>query len=259
MGKINNQMNQTKLLLTAFSLFVAFSLFSCDDEPIDGLIDLGDFNEEIIDNEGGTSTGDYWPAALNNQWILSQNGVNQDPMKIISINSINGNTYYTFNQAMGSGSSTTGSAITRLRKTSGNYYLKVEDLDIDFGGGITGQQTGFEMLLLKDYLNNGQTWTGSYNQTTTYNNPLFPTINLTINYTGEIINNSTSLSVNGTTYNNVINMRLTQITNMPGAPPTEIETDYWFAKDVGPIKSITYDPASGSPQYTSLLQSYILN
>lgn len=252
-------MNKTKLLLTAFLFFSAFSFISCDDEPLDGLIDLGDFGEEIIDNEGGTSTGDYWPTALNNQWVMNQNGVNQTPMKIVSINSIEGNTYYTFNQVFGAGASTSGTAVQRLRKTSGNYYLKMEPMALDFGGGLTGEMTGFEMLILKDFLNNGQTWTGSYNQTTTYSNPTFPAVTLNIAYTGEIINNNTSVTVNGTTYNNVIHFSLTQITNMPGAPPTEVESDYWFAKDVGPVKTVTYDTATGAAMYTNLLQSYILN
>jgi hypothetical protein len=253
-------MNKTKISSIVFSLFIAVLLVSCDNEPIDSMLNLDDFTDVVIDDDGGTSTGDYWPAALNNQWAFSQNGVDQDPMKIISINSIDGNTYYTFNQVFGTSSGgATGAPVTRLRKSSGNYYLKVEPFVIDYGQGLTGNITGFETLLLKDYLTNGQTWSGTYNQTTTFNDPLFPAVSMTTNYTGEIINNNTSITVNGETFSNVINVRISQVTSFPGAPPTEVETDYWFAKDVGPVKTINYDTATNLPAYTSLLESYILN
>lgn len=68
-------MNKTKLLSIVVSLFVSISFISCDNEPIDSMIDLDDFTDVVIDDDddGGISTGDYWPAALNNQWTFSQN------------------------------------------------------------------------------------------------------------------------------------------------------------------------------------------
>ena len=54
--------------------------------------------------------------------------------------------------------------------------MKVEDITIDLGGGMTGQQTGFEAIILKDNLSVGQTWNGSYSQTTTYNIPGVPPV-----------------------------------------------------------------------------------
>ncbi|MBN8642778.1 MAG: hypothetical protein J0L86_13285 [Flavobacteriales bacterium] len=255
-------MNKTKLLSIVVSLFVSISFISCDNEPIDSMIDLDDFTDVVIDDDddGGISTGDYWPAALNNQWTFSQNGVNQQPMKIVSINSIDGNTYYTFNATFGTSTNgATASPVTRLRKSSGNYYLKIDSFEIDYGQGLTGNISGFETLLLKDYLSNGQTWTGTYNQTTTFSDPTFPAIVMNTSYTGEILNNNTSITVNGETFNNVINVRITQLTSVSGAPTAEVQTDYWFAKDVGPVKTINYDSTTNLPAYTSLLQNYILN
>ena len=66
------------------SLLMVISLIGCSDDDSTG-------------NENQNSTGDYWPAALNNQWEFSQNGVDQEPMKIISINELDSiNVYFVF-------------------------------------------------------------------------------------------------------------------------------------------------------------------
>ena len=251
-------MKNIKILAGIFLILTAFTFTSCDVEPIDSAIVLDDTPDPI--GGGGTSTGDYWPAALNNQWVYKQNGVEQTPSKIISINSISGNTYYTFDNVFGSSSSgTTAAAVSRLRKSGGTYYVKVEDITIDLGGGMTGQQTGFEAIILKDNLSVGQTWNGSYSQTTTYNIAGVPPISTTTNYTGTITETGSSVTVNGTTFNNVIRYRLHQSTSLAGTPSSELDTDYWFAKDVGPIKYITYNTGTTTPQYTTELSTYQLN
>ena len=252
-------MKKIKFLSVLLVLFTAISFTSCDNEPIDGALNLDDIDNGGGDGGGGggASTGDYWPTALNNQWIFSQNGIEQDPMKITSINSIGGSTYYTFDQMFGTSTSGTGIvAVSRLKKSSGNYYIKIEDITIDLGF-ITGEITGFEMVLLKDYLEVGQTWNGSYNQTTSYSDPTFPTITQTTNYTGTMLERDATLTFGSTTYTNVLKVRVHQETTFPGVPATIADTDYWFSKDVGPIKVITTE--EGGQTYTSNLMSYILN
>lgn len=259
-------MKNIKLIAGIFFILIAFTFTSCENEPVDSTIVLSDGGTGGgtggggTGGGGGTSAGDYWPAALNNQWVYKQNGVEQSPMKMISINSIGGNTYYTFNNLFGASSTgTTAAAVSRLRKNSGDYYMKVEDLTIDLGGGMTGQMTGFEAIILKDYLSVGQTWNGSYTQTTTYDIPGIPAITTTTNYTGTITETGSSLTVNGVTFNNIIRYRLHQSTSLTGVPASELDTDYWFAKDVGPIKYITYNSGTSTPQYTTELLSYQLN
>ncbi|MBY0485977.1 MAG: hypothetical protein K2P85_02115 [Flavobacteriaceae bacterium] len=256
-------------ILSFFLFTVSFFLFvSCDNEPLDPVLaaqittptggggtGTGGGGTGGGGTGGGTSSGDYWPAALNNQWTMSQNGVTQQPMKMISVNSIGGLTYYTFNQTTGTGGGSGASGITRLRKSSGNYYLKVEDLTIN-AGTFTGVQTGYEMLLLKDYLTPGNTWTGSYNQTTTYNDPIIPVISMNTNYTGTILSVGNTETVDGEVYPNVIKMTIHQVTSMTGLPNTIADTEYWFAKDVGPIKSTT---TSGGSTFSNILIDYILN
>ena len=145
--------------LALLALFVSTTLFtSCSSDDSES------------DNETPeASQGDYWPAALNNQWVFKLDGVQQPPMKIISINSIGGSTYYTFDTLFGQGSmGTVGSATTRMKKNSGDYYLKIEDLNLNLGNNLTATMTGFEYVILKDYLAVGQTWNGVYTQTTNY-------------------------------------------------------------------------------------------
>ncbi len=253
-------MAKIKVLSIFTFLFIAFSFVSCDNEPLDPLlvqqINSGTNNggSGSGGSGGGTSSGDYWPTALNNQWTMSLNGVAQQPMKMISVNSIGGFTYYTFNQTSGAGGGSAASGVTRLRKSSGNYYLKVEDLTIS-AGTFTGIQTGYEMLLLKDYLTTGNTWTGSYVQTTTYNDPMIPVITMNTNYTGTILSTGNTETVDGEVYTNVIKMTIHQVTSMSGLPDTIADTEYWFAKNVGPIKSTT---TSGGTTYSNILIDYIL-
>ena len=257
-------MKSIKLLAGLFLIFAAFTFTSCENEPIDSSIELnnggnnGGGNNGGGNNGGGTSTGDYWPTALNNQWVFKLDGVQQPPMKIISINSISGSTYYTFDTLFGQGSmGTLGSATTRLKKNSGDYYIRLEDLNLNLGNNLTAVMTGFEYILLKDYLNVGQTWNGVYTQTTNYSDPQIPDITQTTNYTGTIMETGGTLSVNGTSYPDVIKVRIHQSTTFPGLPtPSIVDSDYWFAKDVGPIKAINV--AEGSTT-TNDLMSFILN
>ena len=251
-------MKNIKLVACLFFILTAFTFTSCENEPIDSAINLDDFNN----GGGGTSTGDYWPTALNNQWVYKLNGVQQSPMKIISVNSIDNATYYTFDTLFGQGSAgSVGNATVRLRKNSGDYYIRIEDLNLNLGSGLTATMTGYEYILLKDYLTVGQTWTGTYNQTTTYSDPQLPAITHTTSYTGTVVETGLSLTVNGTSFPNVIKVRVRQSTSFPGSPePSVVDSDYWFAKDVGPIKAVNLSTVNGNTTTnTNDLFSFILN
>lgn len=259
-------MNKLKLIAGIFIILISFTFTSCEVEPIDSAIELtdpgtggGGGGGGGGTGGGGTSTGDYWPTALNNQWIFKTDGVVQAPMKMISINSIGGKTYYTFDQLFGASSEGTSAAVvSRLRKNSGDYYLKIEDFTFDTGLGITGTLTGYEMLLLKDYLNVGQTWTGSFTQTATFTG--LPSTTQATTYTGQILERDASVTVNGVSYTNVIKMKITQVVTVSGAPASNVVTEYWFSKNIGPVKSVTVSTDSGTSETTtSELQSYIVN
>lgn len=255
MGKIKSSktytMKKIKFFTAAFFLFAAVSLISCtaDNEPIDPSIDLGGGGNGG-GGGGGTPSGDYWPTAINNQWIFNQNGATLDPMKMIGTDNFGGATYYKF-APQSSGTSVTGVS-TWLNKSAGVYKLKTGDMNLNIGG-LTGTQTGYEMILLKDNIAVGQTWTGTYTQTTTYSG--IPAIVQTVNYTGTILETGVSATVDGETYSDVIKMNLMQEASMPGSISIT-NTEYWFAKNVGPIKITTY---SGSGTYNSILTDYTLH
>ena len=238
-------MKTIKSIVTLFVLTLAFTTVSCDNEPVDPDLEIGG-------GGGGSSSGDYWPTAINNEWIMERDGVELDPIKIIGTENFGGQTYYKFAPQSGSGSATSGSATSWLNKSNGVYKLKTGDININ-AGGVTGTQTGFEYIILKDNIAVGQSWNGSYTQTTSFTG--MPSITLTINYTGTILAKNVSATVDGETYNDVIKISFVQNTTMPGAPPTTINSEYWFAKDVGLIKSISND--SGII-YESILVDYTL-
>lgn len=230
--------------LAFFALFVsALSFISCDGdiEPLDPALNPDN------GGGGGTPSGDYWPAAVNNQWIMERNGVEQTPMKMTGTDSFGGATYYKFSSQASGGIT---SATTWLNKANGIYKLKVGDLSLNMGG-ITGTQTGYEMVILKD-IAVGQTWNGSYQQSTTYTG--IPAIVQTTTYTGTIEEKGITLTVDGVEYTDVIKAHIYQETSSEMSMSI-VNTDYWYAKNVGPIKSVTY---SGGGTYESILVDYTL-
>ena len=222
-------MNFVKFLIVFF--FASVLITSCENEPVDkGL---------LPENGGGTTVGDYWPTAINNQWVFKMDGVLQSPMKMISINTINANTYYTFNQIIGTGLGFTVSGVQRLRKSNGNYYIKMENLSAPAQGPIPGfTMTGYETIILKDYLAVGGTWTDKYSQTTTYSDPNFPVISVDFDILGTVMEKNSSISIAGRNYTDVIKIKYIQKITMAGQAVTATSY-YWYSKNVGPIKMTT--------------------
>ncbi|WP_316632527.1 hypothetical protein [uncultured Flavobacterium sp.] len=201
------------------------------------------------DNGAEASTGDYWPTAVGNQWVMNQNG-SEVAMKIISTESIKGDTYFKFNQFVGITNEISGTGLISIKKVKGDYYLKVDDLVYDYSG-FTAKAKGFEYLLFKDYLDVNKTWTGSFIQETTVNIPNFPGMKMTVNYTGTILEKATTVTVNGTTYKDVIKFKFHQEAKMDTQPTTYLDAEYWIAKDVGVVKMT-------SGETTSTLKSYVV-
>jgi hypothetical protein len=256
-------MKKLQSILQIVMLFGMFSMVSCSEvEPLDPaiVVNPNPNNPNNPNNPGNpsTSTGDYWPAALDNQWVFQRNGTTQPAMKMVSINSINGHTYYTFNEQSGTTTTggMTGMAVTRLRKTGADYYIKIEDIIMPAANGVPASTTtGSETILLRDDLPVGGTWTSSYTQTTTYNDPLFPVIAIDFVINGTIMEKGSEITVAGETYTDVIKTKYVQNTTMMGQT-SSTTTYYWFAKDIGPVRMLTEtDPAD----LNSELISYILN
>lgn len=233
-------MKKLKLLIIPFFLLFFVFFQSCSVEPIDPVI-----ASQLNNNN---STGDYFPTTIDNSWTYKQNGVTQPSLRIVGTQTFNGKLFYEFNP----GQDPTGTVTVTnfLHKSGGDYLLKSGNMTVT-AGGMTGTQTGYEYYILKDYLLVGETWNGTYTQTITYPSA---TINMNVSYTGRILDRGVSVVVNGTTYNNVIKVKIDQAVNTAGSISNFI-TEYWFAKDIGIVKTIS---SSSTGTATSELESYTL-
>lgn len=246
----NEKMKFIKFITVFF--FASLLITSCEIEPVD----VSSTTPTVPTTPGGgTSSGDYWPTAVNNQWVFKMDGVLQSPMKMISTNTINANTYYTFNEQVGTGIGTTISGVQRLRKLNGNYYLKMENLSSPAQGPIPGfTMTGYETIILKDYLSVGGTWTDKYSQTTSYTDPNFPVISLDFDILATVMEKNSSITIAGHKYTDVIKIKYIQKVTMAGQTTT-VTSYYWYSKNVGPIKMTT---ETGGQTVVQELDSFIV-
>lgn len=195
----------------------------------------------IVCNAASVSPGDYWPTTVGNQWVYKKDGVLEDPFAIVSTDVVDGNSYFTFTTPV-----QPNTATTRIRKTGGNYYIKTEQ--ITHTTPFPGTTTGNEVIILKDYLAVGQTWTDSFVQTTTFVGLPPQTLNMTIVNTIEEKN--VTVTVNGENFDDVIKVK--RVMTYTGPAPGVTIGYYWFAKDIGPVKII-----NGTT--TQEIDSYIIN
>jgi hypothetical protein len=193
-------------------------------------------NDSDNENTAEASTGDYWPTAVNNQWVLDQDGT-ESTMKIISSEKINDDTYFKFNQLTGAASGIEGAASASIKKVKGDYYIKIDEVTYN-AEGFTGKITGYEYVFFKDYLEVNKTWTGNYSQETSFNIPNFPTVKMTVNYTGTILEKGATATIKTVTYKDVIKFKFHQEVKTEGQS-SSAETEYWIAKDVGIIKMVS--------------------
>lgn len=216
------------------TLFVSASLFtSCSSDSE---------NEE---QNPETSQNDYWPTAVGNQWVLNQGG-NETTMKILSAQNVNGETYFKFDKFITASSEVSGSASASIKKVQGDYYIKMDDINIS-ANGFTGKISGYEFIFFKDYLDVNKTWTGSYTQVTTYTG--IPSITTNVEYTGTIIEKGATATVRNVTYKDVVKFTLTLETSMEGQSAGSTDAEYWVAKGVGVIKFSFNDTSSELVSY----------
>ncbi|WP_456315348.1 hypothetical protein [Pseudomonas shirazensis] len=219
------------------ALFMSTSLFvSCSN-------DSDNPNEETPE----ASSGDYWPTAVGNKWVLDQNGSAVN-MNIIGSEKINGDTYFKFDQLAGTSQQAAGTATAWIKKVEGDYYIKLGDIVYN-AEGITGKITGYEFILFKDYLEVNKTWTGSYSQETSFNIPNFPTLKVVVNYTGTILERGATATVKNVTYKDVIKFKLRLDAKTEGQTSSS-EVEYWISKNVGVIKMKTGDSVSELVSYS---------
>lgn len=197
---------------------------------------------------GGTSSGDYFPMAVGNKWEYSNL---TELSEIVSTQTIEGNLYYRMTGGIINAQDLTEDAEDYVRKENGNYYAKVNYPSL-------GQSV--EMIILKDYLNVGQSWNESFeivlDDTPDEVTELTVTTTSTIEFKG-------SYTVNGVNYPDVIKVASEVSSELlyNGEPFGENEPpllhEYWYAKDVGLIK-LRIEETSDEPEELHELLDYEL-
>ncbi|MDV6170048.1 hypothetical protein R1T16_16540 [Flavobacterium sp. DG1-102-2] len=262
-------MKKITRLSVLFMLFSA-TFVSCDTEPVDPVLseNIGEENPGTDPGtDPATSSGDYFPLAVNNQWIFLKDGAPIEPIKIIATQTINDKQYYKVNQYFEDAGTAemTGTAVIYFRKDGGSYIQRVT-VDVPDQEGMHMTVSPYEYIMLKDNLDVGQTWTQTVTQVTTYEVPSnfpidMPDITTILTIDGKILEKDVTAIVNGHTYENVIKISLKQTAVIEGMgtglPPTVINSELWFAKNVGPIKSSASAPGMGVIVQDS--DSYIVN
>ena len=226
-------------LIKAALLFVSvLSLSSCSSD------DSGQSN--------GTTTGDYWPMKLNNTWNFDNNGLTEQ-LKIIGTDEFGGTTYYELDDQ---GDTSGFDTQYWIAKKGATYYQKIADINT-VQDGVSISIKGYEVPMFKDDLAVNETWSGTVRPRVTYSyngqNGSLPT---RVDYTGTILQRGATETINGVVYSNIIKMSMVIQTNVNGETNT-VDTEYWFAKDIGPIReSQSLDNATPTER---LILNYVLN
>ena len=271
-------MKKTIQLLFVIALL---SFTACENEPLEGFDLLspaaaaaaaaaetgmgtntnGTGTNSNLPSSTGTSEGDYFPRAINNEWNYSQTfggqTVNQDVKLINSFVDSGQTVFETESSTLTSGSTT---VVTKnfIYKSGGDYYVYSSENDLDLGA-YQGTQTAIPAyVFLKDNQPVGHTWTVNYSQTTSYTTttpglPNLPDVVTNITNDFEIVEKDMTITVGTETYSPVIKLK-SVLTSSSVAGSTSTEIFQFFAKDVGFIKSET----SGSAVSLTVLNNYTL-
>jgi hypothetical protein len=206
-------------------------------------------DDSISDDSNGVSSGDYWPLAINNQWVYNENGSVTSPSKITGTDNFGGTTYFRLS------TDNVYNLQTWVAKKGATYFLKTGDLNMT-ENGITVKMSSYELPMLKDNLAVNEQWIGSVtSKVSATNGSNSSSFEMTLKYSGTILEKDASVTVNDKVYTSVIKMRLKQEANFQGQT-TITESVFWYAKGVGPVKSI--NTINGSTVESTLV-SYIIN
>lgn len=237
-------------LCNAYKGALESQIVACGDN--DGNIQL------LIDDLGDCalilpSSGDYWPMAINNSWTYSWqiDGVLQDQylMEISALEDYQGLPSYVYNSFFGSIQGTDGTGLENVdlkyytRKNNGDYHLLVGEMTAELSGLYQITQSAYDYIILKDYLDVGNTWDYNFDVITSYSPldasiPELPDVALNYDMNFEILERDVSVTIEDETFSPVIKLGFKQTTSIVGFPSSNATVDYiyYFAKDVGIVK-----------------------
>jgi hypothetical protein len=229
-------MKKTTLMALFALLFSSLLITSCSSDD-----SSSDVPKEV-------SSESYWPLAINNQWIYNENGV-PSTVKITGTDKFDGTSYYKITEP------NEYNLQIWVTKKDNTYFLRTGALDIT-ESGINIKMSSYELPVFKDNLAiNGQ-WNGTVKVNVNYKSGSQSASSvMDIKYLGVILEKDASVTINDKVYPNVIKMSFRQEVVIEGQT-TITESLYWYAKGIGPIKSI--NTINGNT-VESILVSYIIN
>lgn len=228
-------MKKLQILVTLF-LATSLTLTSCS----------SDDNEPPIDY--GTTTGDYFPLTEGNSW--NYDGSTQESAIYVGLNKNIGD----FNYHYVTDTDTELDYPIWMRKTGASYFHKTENMFLNEDNGITVFIEGYEIKVLRDDLQAGETWSGNLKLNVKVHAGSAPqVVPASLTYTGTILAREATETIRGTVYTNVIKSKLVAVQNINSQMVT-ISSEYWYAKDIGIIRetiSNTLDNTTKTRELTS--------
>lgn len=207
-----------KKIILALTIITSLSFSSCSSD---------DNKQEST----GISTGNYWPMAVNNTWNFFGHG-SDTQIKIVGTKNFNGKTYFEIKD----NANTQYDITSWLSKDGAVYYQKADETTVSENGVLITIQ-GYEIPIFKDNLLENDSWSGTINQKATYLlNGKTTNLNGKLKYKGTILATNATEIINNVTYTDVIKMSMVVKITFQNQT-SEASVEYWFAKDVGPIKT----------------------
>ena len=232
-------MKKTPKIIYLLMLF-SFLLTSCSKD---------DESENNVDSFG-VSTGNYFPLTENNKWWYLDDG----EVKLIAISTINYFDNIPYYRIYNSNSNLESWMI----KKGASYFQKSGDTFMNLNNGNTLFIGEYEIKLLKDDVLVGGTWSDNLTlDIKVYGGGTPVSLPATLSYTSTVLERNATETIEGNTYTNVIKVHMYALETV-NSQNTIIESEYWFAKDIGLIKEITTSSTDNITK-VSYLTSYELN
>ncbi|MFD2908505.1 hypothetical protein ACFSX9_07125 [Flavobacterium ardleyense] len=231
-------MIKINLKVVALFFFAVITLYSCSTDDKETPVDYG------------ISTGNYFPLVENNKWWYTEN----NEMSLLYIGGVLNFNNVPYHRLLNSDSDYP----EWISKQGASYFKKTGQVLVPAPNGATVEIGEYEIKILKDDVDVGASWMGSPQYSVrVYNGGSPQSVPATLRYTGTILERDVIENINGVTYSNVIkaNLNIVQVVN---SQTTTIETNYWFAKDIGIIKQ-SLRSSTDNITRTMILDNYELN
>ena len=145
-----------------------------------------------------------------------------------------------------------------INKQGATYTQSSTAANIPLTDGFWMQVGSFSIILLRDDLAVGDSWTETPEWTVTVQgNGLSQDVPASLTYTGTIMERGATEAIGPLIFNDVIKSTIT-VTQIINGQATHIDAEYWFAKDVGIIKMVTTTSLDNATS-TRYLINYDLN